>query len=101
MADLFDFLSSEGYFEIRQIPGRGYCGLHRMLFTVGIFYGMDAIGYKGRYCYPDLRSAIDGIREWDGIEDPPGPWIKHKEDMEFENPNPNPNLPKVASAKTA
>lgn len=76
--NIYDFLVEEGYTHLRQIPGRKYCGLHRMLFTWGLFYGMDQAGYQARYCYPDLRTAIDAINEWDGVNDPPGPWIKHK-----------------------
>lgn len=83
----YDFLVHNGYSEIKQIPGRGYCGLQRMLFTVGLFYDLDDFGYRGRYCYPDLRSALDAIREWDGLNDPPGPWIKHKGLREYGNPN--------------
>lgn len=86
--NLYNFLISEGYFEVREITGRGYCGLSRMLFTVGLFYSMDEGGYEGRYCYPDLRSATDAIREWDGMNTPPGPWIKHKGlSGEFGNPS--------------
>jgi len=87
---LFDFLTNEGYFDVREIPGHGYCGLHRMMFTVGLFVMMDRGGYDGRYCYPDLRSAIDGIREWDGVGHPPGPWIKYKGSKgDFGNPREN------------
>ena len=75
---LHDFLIEQGYFEVRQVEGRGYCALMRMMFTIGLFVGMDKYGYLGRYCYPDLRSALDAMREWDGMNDPPGPWIKYK-----------------------
>lgn len=66
------------YFEFKNIPGHGLCALQRMIFTVGLFVGITEDYYKGRYCYPDLRSAKDAIREWDGTGDPPGDWIKYK-----------------------
>lgn len=69
MNDLIEYLKTEFYFELREIPGRGICGLQRMAFTVGLFYNIDQYTYEGRY-------------------DPSGPWIKHKGYMkEYSNPN--------------
>lgn len=98
---LYDFLTQEGYFNIRQVPGIGYCGLHRMIFTVGVIYNLNWFGYEGRYCYPDLRTASDGLAEWSGQLDPPGPWIKHKGARgEYSNPELAVETSK-ATAKTA
>jgi hypothetical protein len=78
---------SEEIFEFREVPGRGLCGLSRMLYTVGLIVDLQELNYKGRYCFPDLRSARDGLQEWKGKGDPPGPWIKHKgEGGEYGNP---------------
>jgi len=88
----YDFLSTEGYFEMREIEGRGVCALGRMMFTVGLFCAMDYGGYGYRYCYGDLRAALDAIRKWDGVNHPPGPWIKRKgEDGELWNEGYNEN----------
>ena len=49
-----------------------------MLFTAGLFVGLDARGYRIRYCYPNLAAAIAALSRWDGRGFPPGPWIKEK-----------------------
>jgi hypothetical protein len=78
--ELKEQLESEGYRELVEIPGRGICGLMGFIFTVGLCYGIDAIGYEGRYCYSHADSfhAVLALKEWDGINDPNGKWIKHK-----------------------
>lgn len=87
--ELEQFLvEKNGYFNLREIPGRGVCGLGRMLFTTGLFYGLDFIGRKGRYCYKNLADAKEAIEIWDGTGHPPGEWIKHKGDgIDEGNPN--------------
>lgn len=51
-----------------------------MLFTVGLFCGLTADFYAYRYCYPkEFPGAAEMyLAEWDGIENPWGPWIKCK-----------------------
>jgi len=70
---------------LREIPGRGLCALFRFMFTVGLVYGIDEIGYVGRYCYSNLADAKKDLGIWDGKEDPPGDWIKHKGETEYSN----------------
>ncbi len=48
------------------------CGLQRMAFTVGIFVGIGKFTYSHRYCYHNLRDALDAYKEWDGKGDPEG-----------------------------
>lgn len=80
-------LNEQGYFELKEIPGRGLCGLFQFLFTVGLVYGIDEGGYKGRWCYPTLDEARIALKYWDGAQDPIGNWIKYKgEDGERSNP---------------
>lgn len=67
------------YKHRREIPGRGLCGIMPMAFTWGLFLNIDQDGnYWGRFCFPDLRSALDAISSWDGVNDPPGDWIAFK-----------------------
>lgn len=80
-------LESQGYFNIRNIPGRGICGLFRFIFTVGLCYGINEHGYIRRYCYSNLVDAISALEKWDGDNDPGGNWIKHKGNFEYKNPN--------------
>ena len=75
---LINFLKDQGYYNLREVPGRGICGLHRFIFTVGLIYGLDKYGYKGRWCYAGNLEARKALEEWDGVGDPPGAWIKYK-----------------------
>lgn len=84
--ELEKLLIREGYFSLREIPNRGIVGLSQFVFTVGIVYGLDATGYKGRYCYSRMKDAIEAFKTWDGVNDPDGPWIKHKGHFEYSNP---------------
>jgi hypothetical protein len=84
---LEELLKKEGYFDLREIPGRGVCGLTQFAFTVGIVYGLHAVGYEGRYCYPRMKDAVVAFHSWNGEGDPSGPWIKHKGTVEYRNPN--------------
>jgi hypothetical protein len=81
-------IQAEGYFDVVQIPERGYCGLIFMMFTVGLAWNIDKVGYSGRYCYPNLLEARVALKEWDGKGDPSGNWIKYKgRGGERSNPN--------------
>lgn len=71
-------LQNEGYVGTREIPGRGVCALYKFMFTVGLVYGLDDTGYKGRWCYDNVTDALTALITWDGIGDPPGAWIKYK-----------------------
>jgi hypothetical protein len=85
--ELLEYLESEGYFMLCEIPGRGICGLYYYIFTVGLVYGMGEKGYKGRYCYPNLATAKEALLSWDGKDDPKDDeWMKHKGYKEFSNP---------------
>jgi hypothetical protein len=76
--ELMAILEENGYIAIRHIPGRGLCALHRLLFTVGIVYGLDETSYEGRYCYENWYEAVTAFAEWSGDGDPSGPWIVNK-----------------------
>ena len=71
-------LTTEGYNHFREVPGRGLCGLKPMLFTAGLFVGLDEAGYAYRYCYGSYAEAFAALVEWDGAGHPSGPWIKLK-----------------------
>lgn len=86
--DLLAALTENGYGMIMRIPGRGVCGIARMTFTVGVFYGLGPHSYQGRYCFETKFEAIESLFNWDGNSDPPGDWIKHKgAGGEYSNPN--------------
>ena len=85
---LKEMLNQSGYFQLREIPGHGLCGVCRFIFTVAIVCGINSVGYRYRYCYPDALSANMAYDEWDGEGHPPGNWIKRKgEGGDLANPN--------------
>ncbi len=69
--------NKEWYGNMCWNPVRGYCGIRRMMFTVGLFYGIDVWAAEGRYCFETMAEAVDALKEWDGRDDAPGDWIKH------------------------
>ena len=87
--ELIQKLESDGYKEIREIPGRGLCGLRQFMFTVGLCYGLQEYSFEGRWCYPHeyALEALVALKVWDGKEDPAGNWVKYKGlDAEYSNP---------------
>lgn len=50
----------------------------RQLYTWGLVAGMTKFSYKTRYCYTSLDDCFLAFAQWNGIGDPPGPWIKQK-----------------------
>ena len=88
--ELIEFLKKEGYYNLREIPNRGLCGLRQFIFTVGLVEGLGEHSYNGRYCYPNelIKDSVIAIELWDGEGDPIGGWIKHKGFRgEYNNPN--------------
>lgn len=71
-------LQALGYACPRQLPDGRWIGLMPMLYTTGLFVGLDEVGYSYRYCYEDAAAALADLATWDGEGDPPGPWIKRK-----------------------
>ena len=85
---LIEHLKTGGYSNVRRIEGRGLCGTVRMIFTVGLVVDITYYSYEGRYCYPSMSDALDGLKNWDGLLDPPGNWIKYKSSkITYSNPN--------------
>ena len=86
--DLIKKLQDNDYFLIIQVPGRGYCGLTRMMYTTGLCVNLKSHGYYGRYCYETFFEAAKALVNWDGTGDPDDNWIKYKGgDGERANPN--------------
>jgi hypothetical protein len=82
---LEDFLITQGYRHIRRLPTGELAAVMDMLFTTGLFVGLDAVGYRTRFCFEKAREAEASLAEWDGKGFPPGWWIKQKPE---ETPNP-------------
>lgn len=71
-------LEGHGYTDLRVVPGKGIAGLLRFAYTYGLVYGLDEVGYRGRYCFEHRADALAALESWSGEGDPTGPWIKHK-----------------------
>jgi hypothetical protein len=76
--NLIQYLQTEGYYEFRKVPNHGICALRNFIFTTGIIIGLNPNSYYGRYCYPYQHEASNSLKEWDGIGDPKGDWLKYK-----------------------
>ena len=59
-----------GYHYPRYIEGVGWCGIRQFIFTVGVCYGLDRIGYTGRFCFKTLNDELGFYDAWNGIEQP-------------------------------
>jgi hypothetical protein len=66
------------YMLLREVPGIGLCGIKPMMFTYSLVVRLDEMGYQWRYCYEYAADAVAAIKQWDGKDHPPGPWIKLK-----------------------
>lgn len=88
MPDLKQFLTDEGYTYLKEIPNKGLCGIKRFIFTTGLVYGLNEIGYKGRYCHHSHAEALEALNNWNGQGHPKSNWVKHKgRDVDEGNPN--------------
>lgn len=67
-----------GYSLARQTEQGVWLAVMPMLFTVGLFYNIDWIGYECRYCYETNIEAIYDFINWDGVGEPPGNWVAKK-----------------------
>lgn len=72
------FLEQMGYTDVRQLPTGEWAAIMPMLFTFGIFIGLDRYSWRTRWCYENLSEAKEALTKWDGKGDPPGLWIKQK-----------------------
>jgi hypothetical protein len=86
--DIYNTLVENGYEQCRQLSDGRWIGLYRMMYTVGLFVGLDEYGYSHRYCYDTYSEAKEDVLLWDGKNDPPGNWIKRKGlGTDLSNPN--------------
>jgi hypothetical protein len=67
-----------GYEHPRQLPDGRWIAMGRLLYTTGLFVGIDRVGYKTRFCYETAPDCFAALQLWNGKGDPPGPWIKEK-----------------------
>lgn len=86
-ADLIAYLESQGYRHIRKLPSGEWAGVLKMLYTTGLYLGLDRYSWRTRFCYETFAEAATALEAWDGKGWPPGYWIKQKPEGTA-NPNP-------------
>jgi len=67
--ELEQLLINNGYKNFREIDGM-VCATLRFIFTVGVCYGLDESGCRGRFCFENQLFAELFLKEWDGITPP-------------------------------
>lgn len=75
---LVAFLMANGYNNIRLLPTGELAATGRQMYTCGLFLGLNAIGYRTRFCYDTEQEAAAALLHWSGEGFPPGYWIKQK-----------------------
>ena len=73
-----DDMTEIGYSPVKQLTTGELAGVSDYMFTAGLVVGLDATGWRTRYCYATRPLAESALAAWDGNGDPPGPWIKQK-----------------------
>jgi hypothetical protein len=84
-----EWLKQNNYHGLKFIKryGGSWACLGGMLFSWRMFLNIDQTGYSSCIDYPDRASAEAALKAWDGLGDPPGPWLKWKGgDVDVEGP---------------
>lgn len=67
---------------IEALCGGRVCAVMPFIYTTGLLVDYFDHGsthdYTARYCYPNLAEALIALNEWNGVGDPPGPWVKER-----------------------
>lgn len=71
-------MEQNGYKFVKLMKNGEWLGIVGMNFTYGMCIGIDEHGYRGRYCYEHAIDAIIAAKEYEGVGDPSGMWIKYK-----------------------
>jgi hypothetical protein len=73
-----EFLLGEGYLRPRRLESGVWLAIQKQLFTTGLFYIKDRLGYEKMYHYDKMSDAVNALLTWDGEGDPPRNWIVEK-----------------------
>lgn len=86
---VLEFIRIHGtqYRFVREVPGKGICGLVRFPFGVVLYYDIGLHNAGGAYHFDDLLEALVSLANWKGGSHPGGNWIKHNWfEGEYRNP---------------
>lgn len=73
--NLKNFLSYNGYYEIIELEDHSVAALSDLLFTTGLFMGLDEFGWEKRFCYDSQSTAYAELRKLNKLTDIPENWI--------------------------
>ena len=83
---IIEMLEANGYRHLKLLDTGELAAIMPQLFTVGLFVGLKRYGYRTRFCFATMEDAKESLRNWTGVNDPPGNWIKEKGRIERMNP---------------
>lgn len=84
---LLDYLSQEGYTDLRVLEDGSIVGVLKMLYTYGTVVDLDKYGSAGRVCWPTYEQAAHFARTMKTIDEMPPPGytaLKRKSDIRRE-----------------
>lgn len=58
---------AEGYTDLTWRKPAGVCGILRFIYTVGVCYGLDETGRRGRFCFDTMQNAQLFLKDWNGV----------------------------------
>jgi hypothetical protein len=75
------------YLRPRRLANGEWIAIARFVFTFGLVVDIRDDGtYRTRFCYAGWDQVLEALLQWDGVGDPPGPWIREKGGVERTNP---------------
>lgn len=79
----FSEYEDAGFLAVRRLPDGRVIGVYRFMYSFGLCvdiqtHDLEKDAYAYRYCYASGKDAAMAVFVWDGVGDPPGPWIKLK-----------------------
>lgn len=78
VSDLHQYLSRQGYTDLRELWSGEIAGLHKMMYTTGLVVGLTRTSWRTRFCFDQEEDARTALLSWDGTGWPPGYWVKQK-----------------------
>ena len=73
---IYQVVALNGYTEVRNVSGQGWCGLLKFTFTWAIVVNLTPDCYERWYCFEQQADATQSLSAWNGHVHPPWPWIK-------------------------
>ncbi|MDN7790482.1 hypothetical protein QZM66_23230 [Burkholderia contaminans] len=70
IVELLDFIESQGYTKLRELPDGTIVGLGQLLFTTALYVDLDAEGWGRRFCFErreDAERALLKLRTGDDV----------------------------------